>query len=303
MDHKCPLCNSENFVNIGNPEFNEISMNLIDRDYKVVKCLTCSAYFVDPQITFSDEQWSLLYNSEYFDDQSDWLVRKRVKELSARLNKIFSFSKSKTEKLKLLDIGTGEGKTLIEGYKRGWEVTGIDIVDNRIDLAKNDKITFIQGKFIETVFPDDYFDIIYVDSVLEHVLIPKEYLLKINRLLKPGGVVYIGVPNEDSLFNDIKKISLSISGNSILSSKIKPFKNPYHIFGFNRKSLEYVIKRTNFEILEISNFGRKFNFLGHKINQRGFWIGFFILFPLEFFSKFIGKDVYFEAYLTKAADK
>jgi 2-polyprenyl-3-methyl-5-hydroxy-6-metoxy-1,4-benzoquinol methylase len=44
--------------------------------------------------------------------------------------------------VKFLDIGTGEGKTLIAGLERNWDVTGIDIVDNRIPEAKTDKINF-----------------------------------------------------------------------------------------------------------------------------------------------------------------
>ncbi|HAB52289.1 MAG TPA: hypothetical protein DCE80_08990, partial [Ignavibacteriales bacterium] len=57
-----------------------------------------------------------------------------------------------------LDIGAGEGKTLVEGLNRGWYVTGIDIVDNRINDAKEDGIKFIRAKFLEYEFPKNHFD-------------------------------------------------------------------------------------------------------------------------------------------------
>ena len=75
-------------------------------------------------------------------------------------------------------------KSLIEALRRGWEVTGIDIVDNRIKKAKQEDVNFIIANFLEYELPENYFDFIYVDSVLEHVLNPKEYLIKIKQLLK-----------------------------------------------------------------------------------------------------------------------
>jgi 2-polyprenyl-3-methyl-5-hydroxy-6-metoxy-1,4-benzoquinol methylase len=63
------------------------------------------------------------------------LLRKRETELSQRFNQAISFIESKN--ISFLDIGAGEGNTLLEGQKRGWNVTGIDIVDNRIDQAKH----------------------------------------------------------------------------------------------------------------------------------------------------------------------
>lgn len=135
--------------------------------------------------------------------------------------------------------------------------------------------------------------------MLEHVLTPKEYLLKINKILKPGGIVYTGVPNEDSLFNDIRKLAFFILGKKNISEKIKPFDSPYHVIGFNKKSLGFIFERTNLKIKFMRNFGRKFDFLSNTPNQKGFWIGLFFLFPIEFIGNLLGRDVYFEAYLTK----
>ena len=50
-------------------------------------------------------------------------------------------------------------------------------------------------------------------------------------------MLYLGVPNEDSLFNDIRKIAYQISSKN-LTEKIKPFQSPYHINGFTEGSLK-----------------------------------------------------------------
>lgn len=294
----CPVCKCTACRKIGIPKTNKISKDFIDRDYVVVQCDRCDVYFVSPLISFDDDQWAQLYNVEYFDSQSNWLLQRRAIELSQRFDNMHGYLKNK-DVVKFLDIGAGEGKALVEGIKRGWDVTGIDIVDNRQENAEDKKISFVTGKFLDHQFPDSHFDAIYLDSVLEHVLDPREYLLKIKRILKTGGVLYIGVPNEDSLFNSIRKIVFFVLGKNRMSVQTKPFDAPYHVIGFNRKSIQYILNSTDFNIKMLRNFGRKFNFLGHPPDKRGFWFGLIFLLPTEFIGKIIGKDVYYEAYVTK----
>jgi SAM-dependent methyltransferase len=48
-------------------------------------------------------------------------------------------------------------------------------------------------------FPDGFFDALYSFHVLEHVANVAETLAEIRRVVKPGGFVYIGVPNKSRL--------------------------------------------------------------------------------------------------------
>ena len=153
--------------------------------------------------------------------------------------------------------------------------------------------------FLEQQFSENYFDFIYLDSVLEHVLNPIEYLIKIKRILKAGGILYVGVPNEDSLFNDVRRIVFNFIGRRGISEKLKPFDSPYHVTGFNLISFKYLISKLDLKIKYFRNFGRKFDFLSSPPNKKGFWISLFFLFPIEIVGYIIKRDVYFEAYLTK----
>jgi 2-polyprenyl-3-methyl-5-hydroxy-6-metoxy-1,4-benzoquinol methylase len=298
MENSCPVCRNIDYTYTGKPKFNSISGKFIDKDYKVVQCTRCRVYYVTPKIDFTDEQWAKLYNSDYFALQSDWLLRKREAELKERFDKAEKLLRYKSD-IKFLDIGTGEGKTLLEGSRRNWDVTGIDIVDNRNQEAKNSSINFIKNKFIEYNFPQNHFDFIYLDSVLEHVLNPMEYLIKIQEILKPEGILYIGVPNEDSLFNDVRKWVFRVIGKNELSPKIKPFDSPYHVIGFNTYSLMLIIKYSGLQIKYFRNFGRKMEFLGSPITNKTFWINLLFLFPVELIGYLIKRDVYFEAYVSK----
>jgi len=299
MINNCPICGCNENMLIGSPKTNSISKKFIHQKYFVAKCKKCTTYYVFPKITFSSNHWEELYNSDYFNNQSNWLIKKRDKELKLRFDMADKLLIRESNKINFLDIGTGEGKALIEARRRGWEALGLDIVDNRSMSAKTSEIKFYKTNLMDIDLGKNYYDFIYVDSVLEHVLNPMDYLIKINKILKPGGIVYIGVPNEDCLFNDIRKIVFMLIGRKNLSEKIKPFDSPYHVVGFNKTSLTYALNHSGFKLKQINNIGRKFDFLGSSPKQKAFWISLFFLLPIEAIAKLVKRDVYFEAYISK----
>jgi 2-polyprenyl-3-methyl-5-hydroxy-6-metoxy-1,4-benzoquinol methylase len=294
---KCPICGFSNNKIVGIPVLNPISKRIVKMDHKVVQCTICKLYFVSPELTFSKNEWQQLYNSNYFIENTIWLESKRRYDLLKRLDRLFGYFKPHQE-INFLDIGCGQGYGLIESYSRGWNTTGIDIFDNRIGEAKIDDINFLQGDLSELELKGSFFDIIYIDSVLEHVPKPMEYVEKIKLLLKPGGIVYIGVPNEDSFLNDIRKLSLIFRNKKNRSAKLKPFESPYHIIGFNRLSLDYMIKKSGLDRVFFHNFSRKLEFLGFRYFSHGFWMGILLL-PVEFGGSLLRRDTYFEVILRR----
>jgi len=293
---QCPFCGSTEHKLIGRPFINGIAQQIIKEDYSVVECGSCSVYFVSPKIDFTPDECKQLYNNAYFSVQTPWLINKREKELDKRIDKLSAIIKK--SKPRFLDVGCGEGNAMLAASKRGWEASGVDITDNREEKAKIEGIKFTEGNLLSLSLPGSHYDIVYVDSVLEHVTEPLLYLVEIRRILKDDGIVYIGVPNEDSLQNDIKKIMYSLLGKKGIASKLKPFDSPYHIIGFNKRSLKASIERAGYELVFLRNFGRKFEFRGFKFATKGFLIGLFLL-PFEFLGALTGRDVYFEAVLKK----
>jgi len=298
MENNCPVCNKINFKLMGVPKVNSLSSGFIKTNYQIVQCKNCSLYYVAPAISFSPEQWQALYNSEYFASQTEWLYNQRKKELLGRFIKAEQLL-NKKENINFLDVGCGEGNALAEAAKRNWNATGIDITDNRNENAKTENINFKTGSLLEQNFPADTFDFIYLDSVLEHTLQPLEYLTEIKRILKKNGIVYVGVPNEDCLFNTIRKMVFTLTGKGNISVKMKPFDNPYHVVGFNKSSLQFAVNKAGLTLAELQNVGRKMDFLSFKITSKGFWISFIFLLPIEILGMLLKKDVYYSAYLTK----
>jgi 2-polyprenyl-3-methyl-5-hydroxy-6-metoxy-1,4-benzoquinol methylase len=97
----------------------------------------------------------------------------------------------------LLDVGSGLGVFPYAMKQAGWDCTALDPDHNAVShLEKFVGVRAVQGDFL-TVPDLDTFDVITFNKVLEHVENPIE-MLKISRqYLKPGGFVYIELPDAE----------------------------------------------------------------------------------------------------------
>ena len=291
----CPICKSKDIYIVGNPSIGIKATKIINKDYKVVKCNNCSFYFVDPKIDFTENDWKYLYDENYFVEKSNWYTKKRKNDSKKRLDKISKFTSKRIKNF--LDIGCGEGYSLIEAEGRGWNAYGVDITDHRIDKARESNIRFINSDLMSSNLHDNYFDAVYLDSVLEHVINPIEYLKEIFRILKKGGILYLGVPNEDSLFNDVRNIAYKFTKKKI-TEKIKPFQSPFHINGFNKNSLKFSLQKTGFNIVKLRNFACRVEFMKAKPFTKEYLVLLSIL-PIYLLAVPLRREVYLEAYVQK----
>ncbi len=102
------------------------------------------------------------------------------------------------EKGRLLDIGAGVGAFPAYMKNAGWSVTGLEPDDSTRKTARQ---TYnIDLEPAEKLFSLDHgsYDAITLWHVLEHVHDLHGYLSKIRQLLKPGGRLFIAVPNYTS---------------------------------------------------------------------------------------------------------
>ncbi len=101
----------------------------------------------------------------------------------------------KNKKIRILDLGCGNGKTLNIIYRKNWELYGIDYIPKAIEIAKKalkDKAVLKVRDIYDTKFPDKSFDIIYSIGVYEHSLTPR--FNEVHRILKDDGTFICHVP-------------------------------------------------------------------------------------------------------------
>jgi SAM-dependent methyltransferase len=91
----------------------------------------------------------------------------------------------------VLDIGCGNGLLLSRYQAAGWSVAGVDPAPwaRTSDYPLFDDVAKAQQNF---------YDVVMCTSVLEHIPNPAEMVLAALAAARPGGVVYLSVPNFDS---------------------------------------------------------------------------------------------------------
>ena len=292
----CPVCCGSEITVVGKPVVSQDAERFVRHDYRVVKCTTCRFYFIFPEIDFTQAEWQALYNSEYFEVPTPWWGKKKRFEQRKHLDLLERHSTRHIRRF--LDIGCGEGHVLKDALERNWIPYGVDIADNRIESARDGRITFVTGDVFRTPFPDDFFDAVYMNSVLEHVADPLRHLREISRILMTGGLLHVGTPNEDCLFNTVKQGALLLSGRGDTSARLTPFKTPYHVSGFTRESITRALEETSFEIVRLRNFAGEYEWRKHEYFTKAFFIHFGLL-PVHLLAIPLRQQIYFDVLARK----
>jgi len=115
-------------------------------------------------------------------------------------------------KLRVLDLGCGNGSLSHVIAQHGCEVVGVDTSAPGIAIARQSfpKCQFIQADIYELPDTDivQSFDVVLAVEVIEHLLYPKELVRAAKKCLKPGGELIISTPYHGYL----KNLVLALTG-------------------------------------------------------------------------------------------
>lgn len=128
-------------------------------------------------------------------NEADMAFKKRVQT-------IFEWLPPRDD-MRILDCACGRGFYLnMYRYVSGCRLVGLELDAEIIGKARRNVghlpgITLVRGNIYKLPFPDDYFDGVILSEILEHVDDDVAGLREVRRILKPGGVAAITVPNAD----------------------------------------------------------------------------------------------------------
>jgi 2-polyprenyl-3-methyl-5-hydroxy-6-metoxy-1,4-benzoquinol methylase len=105
-----------------------------------------------------------------------------------------------SKNLKVLEIGAAYGETLyyLKQNEIASEVVGVDLfedVKNKQNYKNLDKFIFGNIEEIELNEYENYFDLILLPDVLEHLIEPKKVLDKLKKYLTQEGKIILSMPN------------------------------------------------------------------------------------------------------------
>lgn len=196
-------------------------------------CLKCGLVILSTdQRSFHFEQVEKEFFSEGYLRRRDFFsdifftqkARQRIEHIS-RFSPIGS----------LIDIGCGTGELISVAQQSGYRAVGLDY-----SLAL---VEYVRSRYSVPVYLGDIsyelperFDIAVMAHVIEHTLDPREALVHLRRILKPGGLLYIAVPN-------IASWEARFRGWGSYE--------PYHFWYFDPNTLSNLLATNGYEVIDL----------------------------------------------------
>jgi SAM-dependent methyltransferase len=240
-------------------------------DFKVAHCAECGFAVTTP--CPPAQEMGAYYPSGYYgsaeqrrfpgivETLQNALYTLRVREVEAVADVEGPVPNGSAGVRRVLDVGCGRGVLLQEFRRRGWEVQGTELSESASAYARQTLKIPVKLGSLETIhFPANHFDAITLWHVLEHVENPRALLSEINRILKPGGVLLVSVPNFGSF--------------EARASKDKWFHLdvPRHVTHFSDATLESALNESGFDVRHKSGFAPEydsFSFVQSALNLCG----------------------------------
>ena len=192
---ECPVCSGTNFIK-----------KLTCKDYtkskeifKIVSCETCGFTFTNPRP--SDQKIGDYYKSEMYISHTNesagffnWMYQTiRIYTTKSKVRLLKSIKKEGVH----LDVGCGTGEFLNACKKSGYKTEGIEPSVIARNQARENYNLSVSEKTDLSQYSDLKFDTISMWHVLEHVANLNETINHCKRILKPGGKIFIAVPNHE----------------------------------------------------------------------------------------------------------
>jgi len=241
----CPFClqiTNQSFVKREPATENAqeiIHVNLLDIYIDIVRCNQCSSVFVCRNIPLS------VIERYYKDDPRTknptnkrtfhWHLNHQLISINAILRYINNEPRSP-----LLDVGCGMGILLYLAKEKSWPVIGLEINPILSNFVSNELgIGCINDTFLNAKLPFNYYGVIVLCDVLEHLFEPLIALKRCFELLKPGGLIVIKVPHwKIQYLKELLKHLVGIGSGNIATMG--------HLNQFDPESLRLACQRAGF---------------------------------------------------------
>ncbi len=121
----------------------------------------------------------------------------------------------------VLDVASGEGygSSLLGQVARS--VTGVDIDPKTVDFANknymSERVSFRRGDAAKLPIEDQSVDVVVSFETIEHFANQTDFVMEIDRVLRPGGLVIMSSPNRE------------------IYSELNNYQNPFHVHELNRQ--------------------------------------------------------------------
>ncbi len=209
---KCPIC------------ANAVKVYLKSQEFEIRKCDFCG---------FGITKDLKAQRGDYHRDEEYLAEEKLFRNIFKKRAKLISKLASRGS---VLEIGCSTGLLLYILKKKGFDVTGIEISKKAAKLAQGRGIKVLILPF-EKISLKKRYNIIIFSHTLEHLKNPIVAVKKASGFLKERGILFIDLPN----FNSVSSSILKENWPHLLPKE--------HLWHFTYKALEILLKKNNLKII------------------------------------------------------
>ncbi len=238
---RCPVCEGIGFfleTEIFDDRYGEPNR------YQLARCAACGHVATAPRLRESDLPglYGTYYPRKNISADDVALEAARVKRSFARLVRWWNGTDNQGQYSvrageTMLDVGCGSGTSLLEAKALGATAFGIEADPNVKPIAVTLGLTIHFGNLQDRPFPEQSFDLVVMNQVIEHLPDPDEGLRKLSERLAPNGRMVLVFPNTESLWR-------RLAGSRWINWHI-----PYHLHHFDRKHFERMVRRCGLEVV------------------------------------------------------
>jgi 2-polyprenyl-3-methyl-5-hydroxy-6-metoxy-1,4-benzoquinol methylase len=235
MERNCPVCGSLNRQLIYTQNFSQISEGSLFNGYDVVTCDRCGFGFADniPSQEKFDRYYKEMskYENEHQGGQISPSTQDTYDSIAQQIQPFLA-----NEQARIVDIGCATGGLLATFQKNGYRnILGIDPSPSCSRTAQKLYGIRVENRPVSEISEfESSFDLVILNSVLEHIRDLDSSLKALWSLLKPGGLIWIEVP-------DVTRFA------ELTSVAFQQF-SMEHINFFSSKSLTNLMRKNGFEV-------------------------------------------------------
>lgn len=202
-----------------------------------VRCLTCGLLARRPLPSEAElrRHYRQRYWTRYADEQSGTArenVYRRALEWIERYRRPPGL---------LVDVGCGPGALLAQGRERHWRVSGLDPSFAAVLEARQRGLDAVEGTWPDSPLSGGSADVVTLVNVLDHLRDPLRALEEAGRVLKPGGLLYLRLPN-GPLHARLSRLLERLGGDGLAV---------FHLYGFGPRALRHYLVLAGFSVLGV----------------------------------------------------
>src|SRR5262249_14744066 len=188
---------------------------------RVVRCTECHGVYQRPTLVPEFNPYTDCAPDAYFQHHSTSRKIALGQQLAVFAESVLGRPGS------MLELGCGRGELLRGAANRGWSVRGVEMTEAFARIATEEHGVEVERAAIESAQSlVASYDIVLLAAILEHLYDPAETLRRVRGALRPGGLVFIDVPNECSLMSRVGNAYMRLRGRD-WSINLSPTFSPF----------------------------------------------------------------------------